>query len=101
MNYGLTLAESYVLIMIYEGKNIQEIAQWRNVPISVSDEMIRRIMYKTSSNTWEELKIIGAQLANVTAQSAGTFSSVSFTKEEHTSMEYLANKWQHIQGIDS
>jgi hypothetical protein len=86
--------------MIYEGKNIQEIAQWRNVPVSVFDEIVRQIMHKTSSNTWEELRIIGAQLAQITAQSNGTFSSVSFTKEEHASIEYLANKWKLIPETD-
>lgn len=102
MNYNLTLTESTVLIMIYEGKNIQEIAQWRNVPVSIFDEIVRQIMHKTSSNTWEELKIIGAQLAS-TSKPSPYFSidkcsliDSTFTDEESASIEYLANKWQKI-----
>ncbi len=99
---NLTVTESQILIMIYEGKSIKELLQWIKVSLDVFDDIIRDIMDKTGSTTWEELSIIGAQLASVSKPSP-YFSldrcfliDERFTKEEDTSIEYLANKWQHI-----
>lgn len=63
--YGLSLIEIGTLILISEGKSIDEIVKNGYPSIEKFDDTIRNIMDKTNANTWEELKAIGAQLVHI------------------------------------
>lgn len=83
---NLTITESQILIMIYEGRNISDLARYHSIPVKDLNEIIRSIMDKTESTTWGELRIIGAQLSQIARGQ----------EEEAMQFEYLANKWQHV-----
>lgn len=60
--YGLTLLEMGTLILISEGKSIDEIVKEGYPSIEKFDETIRQIMNKTNNSTWEDLKVLGTQI---------------------------------------
>lgn len=70
-SYGLTLTEIGTLILISEGKSIDDIVKDGYPSMEKFDDTIRNIMNKTNANTWEELKAIGSQLTLVSKSPSG------------------------------
>lgn len=91
--YGLSLREIGTLILISEGKSIEEIVEHGYPSIEKFDAAIRGIMSKTNANTWDELKAIGAQLDYISRSPSTVIEPVKIANDYDDLLK------EHIEGF--